>query len=572
MRRLVAGKITVAHVLVVLLTLGSFFALFTFRSLDNNRLTSWDWVFTGVEANRMLLLLISGVILAYGLSRVRFPKHHYGAILFGSSFVIATLFWSESELIIDTSRYFTQAKHLQMYGISYFLREWGHTITAWTDMPVVPFLYGLIFKFLGESRLYIQIFTTLLFSGTVVLTYQIGKILWNEELGFWGGLLLLGIPYLYTQVPLMLVDVPTMFFLTLTVFAFIKTLNQGGAGMTALAATAIFLTFYSKYSTLLMLSILVVIFLVSAQKSLKLRSAQFTVLYRGILVALISGLLIGLVFFFKYEVMLEQIRLLLSYQQPGLRRWGESFVSTFFFQIHPFLTAGALFSTYVAFRKRDWNYLIISWMLLLVLVLQIQRIRYIILVFPMLALMAAYGLQEIRNTNLRKFIALSAVVSSLVIAVFAYLPFVQNISATNLSKAGEYLNSLDVDEIEVIILPLSNSMVNPAVAVPIFDLFTDKSIFYQYNHNFPSREKIKESPLRFTWGYKNPEYYVYSNSNSNLDEKFYPVIVIISGDGVLPDQVRERLKGYQKTRVFDRSTGIFRYQTIIEVFQYQTEA
>ena len=63
---------------------------------------------------------------------------------------------------------------------------------AWTDMPLVPFLYGLIFKFFGESRLYIQIFTTFFFSMTVVLTYMIGKTLWDEDTGLYGGMLLLG--------------------------------------------------------------------------------------------------------------------------------------------------------------------------------------------------------------------------------------------------------------------------------------------------------------------------------------------------------------------------------------------
>ena len=93
-------------------------------------------------------------------------------------------FWKVPEVIVDASRYFTQAKHLDVYGIGYFLREWGRDINIWTDMPLIPFLYGLIFKLFGESRIYIQAFTTLLFSLTVVLTYNIGKTLWDETVGF----------------------------------------------------------------------------------------------------------------------------------------------------------------------------------------------------------------------------------------------------------------------------------------------------------------------------------------------------------------------------------------------------
>ena len=100
---------------------------------------------------------------------------------------------------MDASRYFTQAKHLDVYGIEYFLREWGRDINIWTGHAPHSFLYGLIFKLFGESRIYIQAFTTLLFSSTVVLTYNIGKTLWDETVGFYGGLLLLGIPYLFSQ-------------------------------------------------------------------------------------------------------------------------------------------------------------------------------------------------------------------------------------------------------------------------------------------------------------------------------------------------------------------------------------
>jgi 4-amino-4-deoxy-L-arabinose transferase-like glycosyltransferase len=129
---------------------------------------------------------------------------------------------------VDTSRYFTQAKHLEMYGIKYFMHEWGKGISAWTDLPLISFFYGLIFKFFGESRIYIQIFTTFLFSMTCVITFFIGKTLWDEETGFLAGLLLLGTPYLFSQIPLMLIDVPTMLFLTLSVFTYIRAIEKGG--------------------------------------------------------------------------------------------------------------------------------------------------------------------------------------------------------------------------------------------------------------------------------------------------------------------------------------------------------
>ncbi|GBE02037.1 hypothetical protein BMS3Abin08_01475 [bacterium BMS3Abin08] len=554
---------TVDYLLIIsLLTLFTPLVLFVYRSLDDNRLTSWKWVFANMDAGRIFLILVPGIMLAYLISRISFFERN-PTLLFLSSFVIAAAFWREPEVIVDTSRYFTQAKHLEMYGIGYFISEWGKDIVVWTDLPLVPFLYGLIFKFLGESRLYIQIFTTLLYSLTLVLTYMIGKTLWDEDTGFYAGLLLLGIPYLFTQVPLMLVDVPTMFFLTLSVFTFIKALSQGGLKMTAISSVALFLAFFSKYSTWLMLSVLTVIFVVYLRMDAK------TTIKRAGAIALVSLFLIGVAIIFKYDVISEQIRLLMSYQRPGLRRWGESFTSTFLFQIHPFITVAALYSLYVAFRKRDLKYMIVSYLILLVVLFQIKRIRYIIPLFPMLALMASYGLREIRSRDIRKFIVFCIITSSLVFALSAYLPFLQRISTINLKNAGQFLNSLDVEDIEVFTLPQKRSVVNPAAAVPVLDLFTDKRILYDYKKNMRfgprlSKRRLQKSSLRFTWEYKNPEYYTDSNKYTGNNM----AVVVISDDPgqPLPNYIEEMKRKDLISKVFKISTGIFRYRTIVTVY------
>jgi hypothetical protein len=247
--------------IIAILNIFAFLTLYLLRSFDDNRLISWKWVFAQTDVIPLLPMLVIGLVLAYLLSKMS-SMERYPVGLFLSSFFITAWFWGTPEVIVDASRYFTQAKHLKIYGIGYFFREWGRDIMHWTDLPLVPFLYGLIFKFLGEQRLYIQIFTTLLFSLTVVLTYLIGRTLWDERTGFVGASLLLGIPYLFSQVPLMLVDIPTMFFLTLSIFTMIKALENGGTWWIGVASLAVFFTFFSKYSTWLWLSVLLVIVLV----------------------------------------------------------------------------------------------------------------------------------------------------------------------------------------------------------------------------------------------------------------------------------------------------------------------
>jgi hypothetical protein len=398
---------------ISLCTLFTFLLLYIFRDVDDNRLTSWKWVFADVEIIWFVFLIAAGIIFTYALLNSPVTRQMPSVFLFLSSFAISAIFWKTPEVIVDTSRYFTQAKHLEIYGIRHFISEWGNNIGVWTDLPLVPFLYGLIFKIFGEARAFIQVFITLVFSMTVVLTYLIGRTLRDEDTGFFAGVLLWGIPYISSQVPLMLVDIPTMFFLTLSIYTFIRALQKGGAWI-AVSSISIFCAVFSKYSTWMMLSVLCIVFMVYLKKGRRAigngLEKRTRIISRGISVFLTAGLLVGLIVMFKFEVISGQIKFLLDYQAPGLRRWGESFISTFFYQVHPFITIAALYSVYEAFRKKDWKFLIVSWLIFLVVLLQIRRSRYVMIVFPMLTLMASYGLQKIKTMEIRRYKAVYCII------------------------------------------------------------------------------------------------------------------------------------------------------------------
>lgn len=568
--------------IISLLTLITFIILFLSRSLDDNRLTSWQWAFQKTDASDIFLIITAGIFLSFIISKISFRIKSPAIFLFLISFVIASVFWGVPEVIVDSSRYFTQAKHLEIYGVRYFVEEWGKNIDAWTDMPLIPLLYGLIFKFFGENRIYIQIFTTTLFSMTVVITYLIGRRLWDEDTGFIGGALLLGMPYLLTQAPLMLVDVPTMFFLMLSVFAFIKAMETGG-WFNLFSAFTIALAFFSKYSAWMMLSVLVIISLVyitkgsgigrqGAGSNETINPEHVTRKYflRGSLIALFSIILIGIVFLYKFDVFMEQVRFLITYQKPGLKRWEEGFLSTFFFQIHPFITAAALSSLYIASKKKDLKYAIIIWMVLLVVLLQIKRIRYIIMVFPLVSLMASYGLKEIAIREVKKFIVSCAVTSSIIVAVFSYLPFLKEMSAMNLKQAGEFLNSTDDSNIEVFTILPADPVGSLSVSVPILDLFTGKNIIYKYDDKRfrPPKEEIERSSLRFTWEYRNPRYY---SENGFSDVNTPIALVSEDAEKELPEDIRRRLEGYYLSKVFGTYEGIFQYRTTVRIYHKKPE-
>ena len=545
-----------AYTAVALLSLAAFLTLFLFRAQDDNRLTSWRWVFTDADVFWITPVLAGGLFLAAALVSVPFPGRRPAGVLFVCSFALAAVFWGEPEVIVDASRYFTQAKHIERYGLEYFLREWGGQIAAWTDLPLIPILYGLIFSLAGENRIYIQVFTTLLFSASVVLTYLIGRTLWDEATGFHAGALLLGMPYLLTQVPLMLVDVPTMFFLILAVFGTLKALERGEPGHLALASVAVALAFWTKYSAWLFLSVLALVLLV------RIKQGPRPVFLRALVLTMISLALIGATLLPMLEVVGRQLDFLRIYQLPGLARWEESPGSTLLFQMHPFIAAAALISLYAAFRNSDARYAIIVWLPALVMVLGVNRIRYILPVFPMFALMAAYGLREIRRGEIRKYVVLCVVVSSAVLSVLGLRPFLQQTSAANLQQAGEYLDSLDTQEVEVITLQQRHVAINPAVSVPLLDLHTAKRLIFRSDGIAPAVQEVETSALRFTWEYRNPIYY-----DDVRGSRAEAVVVIADDDAQpLPDRIKQRLIGYRLSRQFIASENVFGYQTIVKVY------
>ncbi len=529
------------------------------RSHDDNRLTSWQWVFANPDHVQFIGLLFIAVLFANIFARFSLYENK-PLVLFSISFLLASLFWQEPEVIVDVSRYFSQAKFFKLFGAPHFSAEWGREIFSWTDMPLIPFLYGTFFKLFGEKRIVIQIVNSIFFSGTVVLTYSFGKTLWDEELGFFAGLLLLAFPYLFTQVPLMLTDVPTMFFLMLACYLYCKALRGNGPLWILLSSLSLFLVFVTKYSTWLFLTLIPIIFFVYS-----IRYPLKPVFIRTTVIAALSLTFITIFLFFNYETVSQQMALLLNYQKPGLKRWGESYISTFLFQIHPFITFAAVASLFMAIIKKDLRYIIISFLVLLLIFMQIKRIRYTLPLFPFVALMAAYGIKAIKWKEVQKIVVFCAVNTSIVIALFGFLPFLQGMSATNLKDAGVFLDSLNITHAYLAPLPQHNPVLSLNTSLPILDLYTKRELLYiKTEDETPNFAKYEKSSLRFTWEYPIPEFYIPSTDAVNDSSAL--VVVSSEENQALPARIFALASQYKHLKVFDRNTGIFRHKTLVTIY------
>ncbi len=535
--------------------------LYALRFLDDNRLVSWYWSISLQQLLVMFTAMSVVLVFAVVLSRIKIPCQQNISIITLLSFLMLIPFWTLPESIIDNARYFSQAKYVSLYGIAYYVTNWGESIFAWTDLPLIPLLYGVAFKLFGETRTVIQVMSSLFFSGTVLVTYLIGKRLWSESHGLLAAIFLLGVPYLYSQVPLMLVDIPAMFFVTLAVYMTILAVNRDNLAITAAAALAIILAMLSKYSAWLFLSVIPFVLLSNDRLLWSKSIKQFSLLVGLVLV------FFGVVFVYKYDVFIQQFHILFNYQLTALNGWKESNVSTFLFQVHPFVAIAALLSVPLAMKNRDKKYLVIGWMLMLVFLLEIERVRYLMIVFPMLALMAAYMVATLRSRKIRHFIGYGVALSSYVMALVIGQSFLRTTSANNIKLAGEYLNTTDVKTVNVIVLPQLRSIVNPELSIPALDYHTNKRIVYKQLER-PGQRVVPEnahiSPVKFSWDYTMPAYYT---GVSGDHENNSAIALVYSHSRQLNSSELEiTLSGYRLVKEFKSYSNIFKYKTLVNLY------
>jgi hypothetical protein len=529
------------------------------RSLDMSTLTSWRWVFGDHGPVTVYLLLFLSVIAALPLSAADLPEKYPAIFLFLLSVFSCLPFINSPEYLLDSARYFLQANYLAKHGVTEFFRQWGKEITPWTDLPLVPLIYGILFKLFGASKLVIVFFNVLLFGFIPILTYWIGRLLWDRTTGFFAGLLILASPYLLTQVPLMLVDVHTMFFLLLAVCTFMYSLERNGFLWLPGASLAITLALFCKYSTWPLLGVLVIIALIRIDTT-----RPGTVMKRSLAVVFLTGMLLGVIFIWKGALIIEQINFLRTYQLAGLKKWQEGYAAAFFFQSHPYITLAALVGFYRAATNLDKKILIMAWFGGLVFFLELKRLRYLLPLLPFLTLTAAYGLQIITQARIRRYIAYCGVLSSLVISIWAYKPFLANTSMSNLQQAGRFLNTLQSEAVEVFCLPQVHSFGNTSIAVPILDLYTDKIIYQQQEWNTEEGfRRAQNVSLRFTWELKQPVYY---RDKKYVDRKLPLVIISAQPIDKIPPQLADKYPAVRLARKFSNTSSIFRYQTFVTVF------
>ena len=226
------------------------------------------------------------------------------------------------------------------------------------------------------------------------------------------------------------------------------------------------------------------------------------------------------VFFWKRDVLIEQIQIIQSYSGP---LFYESEIN-YLFQLGPITIFLALLSIMVAYLKKDKNYIIlIVWVLIPFIMLHDSRIRYMIPIFPFIAIMSSISLSFISNKTIKKFLILSLTLTSIVFTIYAYIPFEENFTDKNIKNAAEFTNTLNNSEIQLILDFSDKHPYDPKPFVPLFDLYSHKRIVYSDDYIF---YPIQDYSYSWTALFRIPYSFYEDKSPNSLNND--RIIIIIS--------------------------------------------
>jgi hypothetical protein len=77
-------------------------------------------------------------------------------------------------------------------------------------------------------------------------------------------------------------------------------------------------------------------------------------------------------------------------------------------------------------------------------------------------------------------------------------------------------------------------------------------------------EKAKSSPLRFTWEYPMPEYYMFEDGREKQTDGL--VIVADVPDFSQDPDLLKKIAAFSQSKTFQQTSGVFQYQTYVTVY------
>jgi len=123
--------------------------------------------------------------------------------------------------------------------------------------PLFSLMFALALKLLGPDLLYMRLVSVLFLTGTLIVTYFVGRELYGREVGFLASLLLLSFPLVVRLSASAMPDIEVTFFFSLALFLLVRLSRKPSFWLACAAGVVLGLGLLTKY---MMTLIFVVIF------------------------------------------------------------------------------------------------------------------------------------------------------------------------------------------------------------------------------------------------------------------------------------------------------------------------
>lgn len=332
----------------------------------------------------------------------RFVHHEKLALLVlgtGAGGVSAAYAYYQPVLLPDEVYYLDAARIIATEGAASFFADYQRIPWLGSNHPpLVPLIHGGALQALGAHIFTIRLISVGLGVVTILLTYLVGKELYDRKTGLLAALFLLAFPLFPRMSAAATTDLPVTFFFTLTFFLTLRLLQTPTYRLATVLGFCISVGLLSKYTMVL---------IYPALFSVLALSGEFRRLmpYFGVLFLVSIGvLIIWAGYAYHNGILAGQTRTLAFYtgQVIATRSGRHWMLTALFWRVFPAIGIYNLPFLFLGGwrllrRRNPANLFILAWIapVFFFLLFTLPDPRYFLLVFPALAVMMACELQRL---------------------------------------------------------------------------------------------------------------------------------------------------------------------------------
>jgi 4-amino-4-deoxy-L-arabinose transferase-like glycosyltransferase len=122
--------------------------------------------------------------------------------------------------------------------------------------PLIPLIYGLALKMFGAAPVYMRLVSVLFMTGTVCVTYFLGRELYGRDVGYFASILLLSFPLVIRVGASAMLDMQLAFFFCLALLLLVRLSKKPSLALACTAGVVLGLGLLTKYIMIFIFAVL----------------------------------------------------------------------------------------------------------------------------------------------------------------------------------------------------------------------------------------------------------------------------------------------------------------------------